>query len=160
MTDELKLPPSPPPPAYSPDSFTEGLAAAARSRKGRSLIAAAWPYVLAAATAVGGWVAKSQQLEPRLVVIEQRLGPIAADIAAVRKQVTEFTTTEQRKTVRVGRQAAYATAAAEAYETPATRTKKQAWAQKYADAYERMVVHEDVTPDVAYTALFKQVNVP
>lgn len=150
-------------PSEKPDSLITGLTTVARSSKGRMLIAAAWPYLLAAATLVAGWVGHAYYIEPRLAEVEKRVPVIdamAADVRGLRQDFAEFRTNGQRSIIRVGRQAAYATAEAEAFEAPGVKAKKQGWAEKYASAYERMVAREGVTPDVAYTALGMQVAVP
>jgi hypothetical protein len=142
------------------DSLITGLATAARSRKGRTLLAAAWPWLLAAATFGGGLVVEAQQLEPRVVGMAADIKAMAADLKGLRASVVASQTTDQHNIIRIGRQAAYATAEAESYESPGVKAKKQAWAEKYAAAYERMVAREGVTPEVAYTALGMQVAVP
>lgn len=144
----------------APDSFYMHLGAAAKSRTGHKVLVYVWPYLFAILTAVGGYVTRSLELEPRLVKIETNLGTIASDIQALRLGMAKFTAEEQHKTIRVGRQAAYATAGFEAYEPPKLKAQKQAWAEKYGAAYDRMVTREGASPEVAYTALFKQVDVP
>jgi hypothetical protein len=143
-----------------PDSLYVHLAGAARSRKGQRLIAVAWPWLLAGTTAIAGYVGRSMQIDPRLVAIERRLDLIASDVKATRDSMLEFQTTQKQRIVRIGRQAAYATAGFEAYEAPKVRAQKQAWAEKYAIAFERLVTQEGESPSTAYTALFKQVDVP
>lgn len=65
--------PEPPPRTEPPDSLSHGLATLSRSRKARAILSRVWPLALAAATAVGGWVASKLDSKAELqMAIELR----------------------------------------------------------------------------------------
>lgn len=143
------------------DSLITGLTTVANSRKGRTLIAAALPYVAAALLPAAGWVAKSMQVEPRMLAMETKLTDIDKTLAAMSHDLAELRTTEQQKIIRVGKQAAYATAGFEAFESSKARAQKRAWAANYADTFERMVTgSEHVSLDAAYAVMAQKVAPP
>lgn len=148
-------------PSEKPDSLITGLTTVVQSRKGRTALAAAWPWLLAAATFAGGLVVRSLQIEPRLSAMELQLKDIAKDTSATRVDVIDLKTTEQQKIIRIGKQAAYATAGFESYESSKVRAQKRAWAANYADTFERMVTgSEHVSIDAAYAVMAQKIAPP
>lgn len=137
------------------DSLAAGLKVA------RSTRIRAWVITLvlpALASAAGYWY-RSIEIKGELAAIRLEQVNLVTGLAAMR---TEMRTSLEvrREVIAVGRQAAYATAGFEAYEVPKRRQQKRDWAAKYAAAYDRMVRSEGTSPEVAYTALFRDVSVP
>jgi hypothetical protein len=141
------------------NSLAEGLALIARSKTARPAFLAAWPYFLAALTASSAWIVRTSQLEPRVTASEQRETAMAKDLSEIKMAMLTLVQGEQQKLLTVGRQAAYATAGFEAYETPKVQKQKRDYAEKYAAAYERMVLGGE-TPAHALVALWSKVDVP
>lgn len=121
------------------------------------------PYLLYAlggvATWAGGWVSKSVQVETEFAASRLDRAQLRAEIAALRDEVRRALD-GRKEVIRVGKQAAYATAALEAYEPAALLQKKRVYGAKYAAAYERMVHGDGVSADTAYTALFRPAELP
>lgn len=131
----------------------------ARSSRVRTLLTTLAAIAVPAITAAAGWAAKSIETQPGIAANAAELGELRREISALRAELATFSAV-QRNTARVGRQAAYATACCQAYEPAKLRDQKRAWAERYAAAFERMVVQEGQPPAVAYAALFEQVAVP
>lgn len=173
MTDELKLSP---PPTHGPDSFTDGLTRAARSRKGRTLMAKAWPYVLAAATAFGGWIASKADSKAELQeaialrkdrsLDEQRHAQVMAAIGALRAEMLSQDLREPGRVTRLERGQYFAWRAlaevrafALAGESPKSRASKELQGGRFARAFDaRASGGRD--PNLVYEELFAQAAVP
>lgn len=140
----------------------DSIAAAARlaqSSRVRTLLTTLAAVAVPALTAAGGWAAKSIETQAAVAANAAQLTELTRQVAALRTEIAALSSA-QRNVVRIGKQAAYATAGFQAYEPAKVRAQKQAWADRYAAAYERMVVQEGQPPAVAYAALFEQVAVP
>lgn len=131
----------------------------ARSSRVRTLLTTLAAVAVPAITAAAGWAAKSIETQAAIAANATQLTELTHQVAALRTELATFSAT-QRNVIRIGRQAAYATAGFQAYESTKVREQKRAWAEKYANAFERMVVQEGQPPAVAYAALFEQVAVP
>lgn len=141
------------------NSLADGLGTLGRSKRVRAWLVASWPFLLSVLTAAAGWIAHSALLEPRVAASEAMHVSEAKDIAEIKTAMLTLTAHEQQNLLRIGRQAAYATAGFEAYETAKVRAQKCAYAEKYAVAYERMV-RQGESPEAAFAALFREAGVP
>jgi hypothetical protein len=131
----------------------------ARASRVRTLLTTLAAIAVPAITGAAGWAAKSIETQRGIAANAIELGELRKEISALRTELASFSAV-QRNVVRVGRQAAFATACCQAYEPPKLREQKRAWAERYATAFERMVVQEGQPPAIAYAALFEQVAVP
>jgi hypothetical protein len=131
----------------------------ARSSRVRTLLTALAAVAVPALTAAAGWAAKSIETQPGIAANAVQLAELTRQVAGLRTDIAAISAT-QRNVVSIGRQAAYATAGFESYETPKVLAQKKAWAERYAASYERLVVQGGQPAAVAYTALFEQVAVP
>lgn len=140
----------------------DSLAAAAtlaRSSRLRTLLAWLGALLLPIAGSVAGYVVKSVETRTGYELLRTELAAARAEIAAVRADVAAGAGVE-RKVLRIGKQAAYATAGFQAYEPDKLRRQKQAWAKSYAESYEKLITRDGLSPDAALAVLFEQVAVP
>lgn len=141
------------------DSFSKALGDAAKSTKGKTLIAMLRPYVVAALMAAGGWLAHSWRVGERMEAAEARDKKMAEDVAAIKLELTRWRTKEQQELLQVGKQAAYATAFAAAYETAKRKKDKRSYANDYASAYETML-NDGKPPEFIFRTLLRDVELP
>jgi hypothetical protein len=140
----------------------DSLAAAAtlaRSSRLRTLLSWLGALLLPLAGSMVGYVVKSVETRSGYELLRADVAATRADLATLRTEVAAGAGVE-RKVLRIGKQAAYATAGFQAYEPPKLRVQKSAWAKSYAESYERLVVRDGLTPEAAYAALFEQVAIP
>lgn len=158
----------PPPPAEDHDSFTAGLAAAARSRKGRTLLARLWPFVLAGATAVAGWIASKADSKAELaqaIALAQGQQQVLAAIADLRAEMLSQDLRKPGRVTRLERGEYFAwRALAEvrafslAAEPLKSRAVKELQGSKFAHGFDTRAAGRD--PATAYEELFAAVAVP
>lgn len=140
----------------------DSLAAAAtlaRSSRLRTLLSWLGALLLPLAGSLVGYVVKSVETRSGYELLRADVAATRKDLAALRTEVAAGAGVE-RKVLRIGKQAAYATAGFQAYEPEKLRKQKQAWAKSYAESYERLVVRDGLAPDAAFAALFDQVAIP
>jgi hypothetical protein len=131
----------------------------ARSSRLRTLLSWLGALLLPVAGSFVGYVAKSVETRSGYELLRADVAATRADLAALRVEVAAAAGVE-RKVLRIGKQAAYATAGFQAYEPDKLRRQKQSWAKSYAESYERLVTRDGLTPDAAFAVLFEQVAVP
>lgn len=139
----------------------DSLAAAgklAQSTRVRALLGYLWLLLLPAFGAASGYFVKATETKTELVALRLQQAAFTRDIASLRDEV-RANLALRRETIRVGKQAAYATAALEAYEAASLLKKKRVYGDKYAAAYEKMTL-DGQSADVAYTALFRPGELP
>ena len=140
----------------------DSLAAAAtlaRSSRLRTLLSWLGVLLLPVVGHFAGYAQKAMETRSGYELLRADVAAARADVTALRAEVAAGATVE-RKVLRIGKQAAYATAGFQAYEPERLRRQKQAWAKSYAESYERLVTRDGLTPDGAFAALFEQVAVP
>ena len=131
----------------------------ARSSRLRTVLAWLGALLLPIAGSVAGYIVKSVETRTGYELLRADVAAARADVTALRAEVAAGATVEH-KVLRIGKQAAYATAGFQAYESEKLRTKKQAWATSYAESYEKLVMRDGLSPDAAYAVLFERVAVP
>lgn len=143
------------------DSLSEGLGQALGSRQAKSMLRSALPYLLwalsAAVTSFGGWVVKSYQVERQFTDVRLMLTEQKNQIESLRVELRQALA-QQPEILRVGKQAAFATAGFQAYESSSRKKLKTDYATKYANAYETLAQKKGA--EVAYADLFANVALP
>ena len=135
----------------------DSIAAARRltqSARLRAVLVTVWPFIYPVLMLGAGWVAKSVQTESRFAAVDLKLDALdkKADTILL-NQVTERVKHEQHL-MAVGKQTAYATAAALTGETAKVKAQKHTEGQTRAQNYERLTLRDGKDPETAYLWLF------
>jgi hypothetical protein len=162
------LEPPRPPRTEAPDSFTEHLTGVARSRTARSLVAKAWPYLLALLTAAASWIASKADskaelaqavaVQAELLELKQLVTALDTKLFATDPQQRGRVTQLERGQYFAWRALSEVRAAAYAAETAKKRAAMEQAGAKFAIAFDKRAAHDP--PEVAYEELFTQVAVP
>lgn len=143
------------------DSLSDGLSKVVGSRQARSLFRTALPWLLwlltAAASSFAGWVVKSYQVDTQFADVRLMLTEQKTQIESLRADVIEALDL-RKEIMRVGKQAAFATAGFQAYESAGRKKLKGDYAARYAEAYETLARKKGA--DAAYADLFANVALP
>ncbi len=155
------------------DSLMTGLTTAARSRKGRTIAQAVWPYILgalaSAATGVGGWAAAKLDTKSEVEGLRSAVADLAAQQRALVARIDDdLLTRDPGKPGRVyrlerghyfaWRALSELRAAVYASEPPARRKAKETQATRFGASFDKRA--DEDPPWVAYDTLFAQVAVP
>jgi hypothetical protein len=139
------------------DDTADSIAAArrlAQSARLRALLVTIWPFVYPVLMVAGGWVAKSVQTESRFAAVDYRLQELDKKLDAVLLNQASDRTKQQQHLMAVGKQTAYATAAALTGEPAKIKAAKHAEGQTRAANYARLTLSEGKDPETAFLWLF------
>jgi hypothetical protein len=159
----------------APDSFTEHLTKAARTRKGRSLLAKLWPFALAAVTGFSSWVWSKTDSKAELqeaialrqdrVLEQQRHDQVLKAIAELERKLLSEDVNNRGRVVKLEKDQYWAwraltevKAVALSGETAATRSRKVAAGAKMAHSFD--LTADEVPPKLAFDQVFAKVAVP
>ncbi len=126
----------------------------AKSQRLRALL----PVIMPVLALVGGWVAKSvmgdADTRQKLAVLQVTMESVERKQVELQQSLGAYTVQSQQRIFSIGKQAAYASAAATAGETAKTKATKLADGKAYASRYERIVLAEGKDPQTAFEWLF------
>jgi len=106
-----------------------------------------WPLVYPPLLIAGGWVAKSFQTDRQFADVRYRATKEAEAREALTLRVAGLELRQQRESLAIGKQCAYATGAALGGETPKAWSTKRKDGDKYLGEYERLTQHESPPQD-------------
>lgn len=136
----------------------DSIAAAKRlasSARLRAALATLWPFVYPVLVFAGGWLVKTFQVESRFATLAGTLANVESSQKTLSERVGVLVIQHEQRIYTIGKQAAYATAAATAGETAKVKAQKVADGQKYAQTFERLVLRERHDTQLAYDWMFK-----
>lgn len=131
----------------------------AQSSRLRAVAAALWPFLAPGLALAAGWVGRGIGIADQLAANTAAVDRLGAKVATLTTTVEGNRIQEERRTVAIGRQAAYATAGFQAYEPTRLKEQKRTYAEKYATAYRRLI-DGGKGPEDALAMLFDNIEMP
>lgn len=141
------------------DRAGDSIAAARRlasSARLRAALSWLWPFLYPVLVFAGGWLLKTFQAESRMAAMAGSIANIESAQKELASRVGVLVIQHQQRIYAIGKQAAFATAAATAGESPKVKAQKLVDGAKYAASFERLVLREERDPQTAYDWMFKE----